>query len=60
MTKQCLRYVLRRSEVAEEAGSLESLAKAFADSQYDMREMVVAITKTRAFTHRQPQPGEGQ
>jgi Protein of unknown function (DUF1592)/Protein of unknown function (DUF1588)/Protein of unknown function (DUF1595)/Protein of unknown function (DUF1585)/Protein of unknown function (DUF1587) len=60
ITKQFLRYMLRRQEIAEEEGSLENLGKAFADSQFDMREMVVSLTKTRAFTHRQPQPGEGQ
>lgn len=60
MSKQWLRYVLRRMEVSDEKGSFESALDEFAKSGYDLRELMVATTKTRAFTHRQPQPGEGQ
>lgn len=60
MSKQWLRYVMRRMEVPEEAGSFESALEDFAKSGYDLRELMVATTKTRAFTHRQPQQGEGQ
>jgi Protein of unknown function (DUF1592)/Protein of unknown function (DUF1588)/Protein of unknown function (DUF1595)/Protein of unknown function (DUF1585)/Protein of unknown function (DUF1587) len=60
MTRQWLRYVVRRSEVKEEEASLKNLLDAFARSGYDMRELLVDTTKTRAFTHRQPLEGEGQ
>jgi hypothetical protein len=60
MSKQWLRYVLRRMEVAEEEGSFKLALEDFAKSGYDLRELMVATTKTRAFTHRQPQQGEGQ
>ena len=59
VAKQWLRYVLRRQEVAEEAGSVEALDKAFESSGWDVREMLVAVTKTRAFTHRKPGADEG-
>jgi hypothetical protein len=60
MSKQWLRYVLRRMEVPEEEGSFKVALEDFAKSGYDLRELMVATTKTRAFTHRQPQQGEGQ
>jgi hypothetical protein len=60
MTKQFVRYVLRRVEVPEEKGSLAALGAAFARSDYDLKELLIATTKVRAFTHRQPLPGEGQ
>jgi hypothetical protein len=60
MSRQWLRYVIHRAEVKEEEGSLKNLLDAFAKSGYDMRELLVATTKTRAFTHRQPLEGEGQ
>ena len=36
------------------------MTDAFAASGYDLKELLVATTKTRAFTHRQPLAGEGQ
>jgi hypothetical protein len=60
MSKQWLRYVLRRMEVPEEEGSFKLALEDFAKSGYDLRELMVSTTKTRAFTHRQPQQGEGQ
>jgi hypothetical protein len=59
MSKQWLRYVLRRMEVPEEEGSFKSALADFSKSGYDLRELMVSTTKTRAFTHRQPQEGEG-
>jgi hypothetical protein len=55
---QWLRYVVRRGEVAGDEASLQSAAAAFKGSSYDMRELVVALAKTPAFTHRQPAKGE--
>ena len=59
VTRQWLRFVLRRHEVPEEAGSVKALAGAFETAGWDVREMVVALTRTRAFTHRKPGDGEG-
>ena len=59
MSKHWLRYMLRRTEVPEEAGSLALLGDAFGKASYDIRELVVSVTKTRAFTHRKPFEGEG-
>jgi hypothetical protein len=60
MTKQFIRYVLRRPDAPEEKGSMTTLADVFEKSGYDLKELLVATTKTHAFTHRLPQPGEGQ
>jgi hypothetical protein len=49
-----MRFLLRRDERPEEAGSLDAIEEAFASSAYDVRELILAITKTRAFTHRNP------
>ena len=59
VARQWFRYVMRRTEVAEEAGSLKALATAFETSDWDMRELLVALTRTRGFTHRKPGEGEG-
>jgi hypothetical protein len=60
MTRQFLRYVLRRPDLPEEAGSMSALTEAFQKSGFDLKELLVATTKVHAFTHRQPLPGEGQ
>jgi hypothetical protein len=59
MSRQWLRYVMRRMEVPEEAGSFKLALADFEKAGYDLRELMVSTTKTRAFTHRQPQEGEG-
>ena len=59
MARNWLRYLLRRPEVPEEAGSIKSLAEAFQAADWDVRELLVAVTRTRAFTHRKPGEGEG-
>jgi hypothetical protein len=58
VTKQWMRYALRRKEVAGDGASLLAANTAFAKSSYDMRELVVALTKTRAFAYRTPSAGE--
>jgi hypothetical protein len=58
MTRHWVRYLLRRQELKEEKGSIEVMMKAFEQSGWDVREMLVAITGTKAFTHRQPFSGE--
>jgi hypothetical protein len=59
-TKQFLEYSLRRPVHPSEQGSIKAMADAFAASGYDLKELLFATTKTRAFTHRLPQAGEGQ
>jgi hypothetical protein len=59
-TKQFLEYSLRRPVLASEQGSIKAMSEAFAASGYDLKELLVATTKTRAFTHRMPLAGEGQ
>jgi hypothetical protein len=59
MSRQWLRYVMRRMETADEAGSFKLALADFEKAQFDLRELMVSTTKTRAFTHRQPQEGEG-
>jgi hypothetical protein len=65
MARQWLRYALRRRELPSLPGStsndeaaLAVVGEAFKKSNYDMREMIVALTKTRAFTHRTASLGE--
>ena len=59
-TKQFLEYSLRRPLDQKEEGSVEAITNAFKGAQYDLKELLVATTKTTAFTHRQPLAGEGQ
>jgi Protein of unknown function (DUF1592)/Protein of unknown function (DUF1588)/Protein of unknown function (DUF1595)/Protein of unknown function (DUF1585)/Protein of unknown function (DUF1587) len=60
MAKQWLRYGLRRLDQVDEAPSLDALVRTFKSSDLDIRELMVAVTKTRAFTHRTLSAGEGQ
>jgi hypothetical protein len=58
LARQFLRYALKRKEqVGDEAGIASALA-AFSSKGYDVRELMVALTKTKAFTHRYPSMGE--
>jgi hypothetical protein len=58
LATQWLRYFTRRIESVGDTASLQAANEAFAKSSYDMRELLVALTKTRAFTHRSPSVGE--
>jgi hypothetical protein len=49
-----MRFLLRREEQKEEEGSRKAIAKAFAASDHDVRQLVLTLTGTRAFTHRSP------
>jgi hypothetical protein len=55
---QWMRYLLRREETKGDMPSLEAVQKAFRDSSYDMRELLVAIVSSDAFTRRTPAVGE--
>jgi hypothetical protein len=59
VARNWMRSLLRREELKIEGGSLKAASKAFADSSYDLRALVVGLTKTRAFTHRNPVAGAG-
>jgi hypothetical protein len=57
MATQWLRYSLRRRELASEDPSVAVLQATMAKSG-DIRDLMVAATKARTFTHRAPSPGE--
>jgi hypothetical protein len=58
MATQWARYLLRREESKGDLPSLEAVQKAFRDSSYDMRELLVAIVSSDAFMRRTPAIGE--
>ncbi len=58
LTRQFLRYALRRKEGAGDQASLAAIEETFAKQSSNLRELIVALTKTRAFTHRTPSTGE--
>jgi hypothetical protein len=58
MATQWMRYLIRREETRGDLPSLEVVQKAFRDSSYDMRELLVAIVSSDAFTRRTPAEGE--
>ena len=57
MGRQFLRYALRRRETAGDEPALAGALKGFGTSG-DLRELIVALTKSRVFTHRTPSMGE--
>jgi hypothetical protein len=54
MVTQWWRYALRRGELPTEEPSMKLVREAFRQSGHDMRELLVAFTRTRAFSHRKP------
>jgi hypothetical protein len=60
MAKQWLRYAMKKRDEDGEAPSLKAVQQLFKQTGYDMRELVVAVTKTRAFTHRTLAAGEAR
>jgi hypothetical protein len=58
--RQWLRYAIKRRDEAGEEPSLKALQQTFKASGLDIRELMVAVTKTRAFTHRTPSEGEAR
>jgi len=57
MSTQWLRNLLGREEVAGERPSLEALADDYRRND-DLRELMVALVRTKTFTHRAVSPGE--
>jgi hypothetical protein len=58
MGQQWLRFALRRQDGPGDAASLASAQEAFRKSSYDIRELIVGLTRTHAFTHRTASMGE--
>jgi hypothetical protein len=56
--KKWLRYLIGRKEGPGDARSLALASDAFARSSYVLRELVVGLVTSRAFSHRTPSPGE--
>jgi hypothetical protein len=57
MVQQWLRYALRRRELPADQASLTAVQESFARTS-DIRELLVALTRTPSFTHRAPTRGE--
>jgi hypothetical protein len=58
MGTQWMRYVMKRRELPTEEASRQAALAAFSKSSFDLRELLVALTKTRSFTHRALSAGE--
>jgi hypothetical protein len=58
MTKQWMRYMLGRREVDSEKPTVDTLNDLFAKSDYDLRKLLVGLTRSRSFTHRKLSAGE--
>jgi hypothetical protein len=58
LATQWTRYLLRREESKGDMPSLQAVQKVFHDSSFDMRELLVAIVSSDAFTRRTPAAGE--
>jgi hypothetical protein len=58
VARQWLRYLLRRQETPGDEASLQLAGEAFERSGFDMRELLVALARSRAFTHRTLNAGE--
>jgi hypothetical protein len=58
LTTQWMRYMLGRREVAGEAPSAAAVKDLFRKSNFDFRELLVDLTRTRSFTHRSVSAGE--
>jgi hypothetical protein len=59
LARQWLKYALRRDDALGDRHSLETAGAAFRAASYDIKRLLVALSGTRAFTHRTPSPGEG-
>jgi len=52
--KQWLRYAYARAEAVSDAQTLRALGEHLADDAYSVRQLLVDLTRPRAFTHRAP------
>jgi hypothetical protein len=58
LSRQWLRYMLGRPEIPDEDPSVAALTQVLRDSGGDLRELIVALVRSRTFTHRTRSPGE--
>jgi hypothetical protein len=58
MARMFVRYALRRKETKGDEATIGQIQDSFQKSNYDIREMLVSLTKSRAFTHRVASTGE--
>jgi hypothetical protein len=58
MTTQWMRYMLGRKEVTTETPSKKVALEEFKRANFDVRELLISLTRTRTFTHRSASPGE--
>jgi hypothetical protein len=58
MATQWLRYMTRRNEFTGDQASLQAARATLGGANGDLREMLVSLIKSRAFTHRSPNAGE--
>ena len=58
MSMQWLRYALRRPESSDDLASLQAVNSAFTGSGNNIRELIVALVKSRTFRFRAPAAGE--
>jgi hypothetical protein len=58
MARQWFRFAFSRPETAQDEASLSVAFDAFLRAETDVRELMVAITKTRSFLYRTPSEGE--
>ncbi len=56
--KQWFRFAFRRAEVPEESAALDAVYDAFSRSDYDIRELLVALTQVDSFSSRTLAEGE--
>jgi hypothetical protein len=57
-TTQWLRYAFGRAETAADKVSLDATTSAYTAAGGDVRELIVALAKSRTFLYRTPAPGE--
>ncbi len=58
LTKEWFRYAFARREAAADRASFDAAYAAFGGSNYDIRELLVALAKTRSFSYRSLDAGE--
>jgi hypothetical protein len=58
VARQWMRYLTRRTETPGDQASLQAAGDAFKRSSWDLRELLVALTRSNSFTHRTPSVGE--
>ena len=56
VARELFRFALQRVEVSDDACSLQSIDDGFAEADYDLRELMLAIVGSDAFRFQQVQP----